>query len=165
MALQAPKGTTDLLPKQARIWDHFKRCASAVFSRYGYEPIEMPIFEQTELFVRGIGEATDVVSKEMFATITGENLKTLLGGGHVKSNSRFSLRPEGTASVVRAVAQHNLVSPGGLPAKLMVCGPMVPRRERSEGQTASIQSSWHRMLGLGRSFYRCRSDHHAHALL
>lgn len=65
MALQAPKGTTDLLPKQARIWDHFKRCASAVFSRYGYEPIEMPIFEQTELFVRGIGEATDVVSKEM----------------------------------------------------------------------------------------------------
>ena len=134
MALQAPKGTTDLLPKQARIWDHFKRCASAVFSRYGYEPIETPIFEQTELFVRGIGEATDVVSKEMFATITGENLKTLLGGGHVKSNSRFSLRPEGTASVVRAVAQHNLVSPGGLPAKLMYAGPMFRAENVQKGR-------------------------------
>lgn len=134
MAIQAPKGTVDLLPSEARVWNHFKTCAEEVFSRYGYEPIETPIFEQTELFVRGIGEATDVVSKEMFATITGENLKTLLGGGHVKSNSRFSLRPEGTASVVRAVAQHNLVSPGGLPAKLMYAGPMFRAENVQKGR-------------------------------
>ncbi len=134
MAIQAPKGTNDLLPREARIWDHFKHVAFDVFSLYGYEPIETPIFEQTELFVRGIGEATDVVSKEMFATVTGENLKTLLGGGHVKSNSRFSLRPEGTASVVRAVAQHNLVSPGGLPAKLMYAGPMFRAENVQKGR-------------------------------
>ncbi|WP_251197854.1 histidine--tRNA ligase [Anaerotardibacter muris] len=134
MAIQAPKGTTDLLPRESRIWDHFKRTAFGVFSRYGYEPIETPIFEQTELFVRGIGEATDVVSKEMFSTITGENLKTLLGGGHVKSNSRFSLRPEGTASVVRAVAQHNLVTPGGVPAKLMYAGPMFRAENVQKGR-------------------------------
>jgi histidyl-tRNA synthetase len=134
MTIQAPKGTNDLLPHDARIWNRFKQSASDVFSRYGYEPIETPIFEQTELFVRGIGEATDVVSKEMFATLTGENLKTLLGGGHVKSNSRFSLRPEGTASVVRAVAQHNLVSPGGLPAKLMYAGPMFRAENVQKGR-------------------------------
>lgn len=134
MAIQAPKGTNDLLPREARIWDYFKHAAFDVFSLYGYEPIETPIFEQTELFVRGIGEATDVVSKEMFATLTGENLKTLLGGGHVKGNSRFSLRPEGTASVVRAVAQHNLVSPGGLPAKLMYAGPMFRAENVQKGR-------------------------------
>lgn len=134
MAIQAPKGTNDLLPREARIWDHFKHTAFDVFALYGYEPIETPIFEQTELFVRGIGEATDVVSKEMFAALTGENLKTLLGGGHVKSNSRFSLRPEGTASVVRAVAQHNLVSPGGLPAKLMYAGPMFRAENVQKGR-------------------------------
>lgn len=134
MAIQAPKGTTDLLPAAWRVWDHFKKSAFGVFARYGYEPIETPIFEQTELFVRGIGEATDVVSKEMFATITGENLKTLLGGGHVKSNSRFSLRPEGTASVVRAVAEHNLVSPGALPAKLMYAGPMFRAENVQKGR-------------------------------
>lgn len=134
MAIQAPKGTNDLLPDEARVWEHFKSKAEEIFARYGYEPIETPIFEQTELFVRGIGESTDVVSKEMFATITGENLKTLLGGGHVKSNSRFSLRPEGTASVVRAVAQHNLVSPGGLPAKLVYAGPMFRAENVQKGR-------------------------------
>ena len=132
MALQAPKGTTDLLPKQARIWDHFKRCASAVFSRYGYEPIETPIFEQTELFVRGIGEATDVVSKEMFTAISGENLRRWVEEGKApKAKSRLSLRPEGTAGVVRAVVQHDLVPQGAAPAKLMYAGPMF-RAERPQ---------------------------------
>lgn len=124
MAIQAPKGTYDMLPAQARAWDEFKHKAYCVFERYGYEPIETPLFEQTELFVRGIGEATDVVSKEMFTTISGANLKTLLSGEQIESNSVYSLRPEGTASVVRAIAQHHLVSPGGQPAKLMYAGPM-----------------------------------------
>jgi histidyl-tRNA synthetase len=134
MAIQAPKGTVDLLPDQARVWAQFKQDALQVFSCYGYQPIETPIFEQTELFVRGIGSSTDVVSKEMFATLTGENLKTLLGGGHVKSNSKFSLRPEGTASVVRAIAQHNLVTPGGTPAKLMYAGPMFRAENVQKGR-------------------------------
>lgn len=131
MAIQAPEGTRDLLPQEALYWQAFKTKAADIFGRYGYLPIDTPLFEQTDLFVRGIGEATDVVSKEMFSAISGENLKTLLNGGHIKNKSRLSLRPEGTASVVRAVVQHSLVSPGGTPAKLMYAGPMF-RAERPQ---------------------------------
>ena len=131
MALQAPEGTKDLLPDEAAFWAHFKATAANVCGRYGYAPIETPLFEQTELFVRGIGEATDVVSKEMFTAISGQNLATLLGGGTVKARSRLSLRPEGTAGVVRAVVQHDLVPQGAQPAKLMYAGPMF-RAERPQ---------------------------------
>ena len=74
--------------------------------------------------MRGIGEATDVVSKEMFTAISGENLNKLLGGGTIKGKSRLSLRPEGTAGVVRAVVQHDLVPQGAAPARLMYAGPI-----------------------------------------
>ncbi len=131
MAIQAPEGTKDLLPDEAAFWTQFKRTAAEVFGRYGYAPIETPVFEQTELFVRGIGEATDVVSKEMFTALSGENLKKLLEGGTVKAKSRLSLRPEGTAGVVRAVVQHDLVPQGAAPVKLMYAGPMF-RAERPQ---------------------------------
>lgn len=75
MAINAPEGTRDLLPDEALFWNQFKQTAAEVFGTYGYLPIETPIMEQTELFVRGIGEATDVVSKEMFTAISGENLR------------------------------------------------------------------------------------------
>lgn len=131
MAINCPEGTRDLLPDEANFWAHFKQVAFDMFARYGYLPIETPLFEQTDLFVRGIGEATDVVSKEMFTAISGENLKRLLDGGSIKSKSRLSLRPEGTAGVVRAVAQHDLVPQGAAPAKLMYAGPMF-RAERPQ---------------------------------
>lgn len=131
MVLQAPEGTKDLLPDEAKFWAHFKTTAADLFGRYGYETIETPLFEQTELFVRGIGEATDVVSKEMFTAISGENLNRLVTGGTIKGKSRLSLRPEGTAGVVRAVAQHDLVPQGAAPAKLMYAGPMF-RAERPQ---------------------------------
>lgn len=131
MAIKASEGTRDLLPDEATYWTQFKSIAADVFGMYGYLPIETPIIEQTELFVRGIGEATDVVSKEMFTAISGENLKTLLGGGHIKAKSRLSMRPEGTAGVVRAVVQHDLVPQGAPPAKLMYAGPMF-RAERPQ---------------------------------
>lgn len=131
MAIQSPEGTRDLLPDEALFWSHFKSCAEDVFGCYGYLPIDTPIIEQTELFVRGIGEATDVVSKEMFTAISGENLKKLLEGGSLKAKSRLSLRPEGTAGVVRAVVQHDLVPQGAAPAKLMYAGPMF-RAERPQ---------------------------------
>ncbi len=131
MAIQAPEGTKDLLPDEALFWSQFKACAAEVFGCYGYVPIETPIFEQTELFVRGIGEATDVVSKEMFTAVSGENLKRLIDGGSIKSKSRLSMRPEGTAGVVRAVVQHDLVPQGAAPAKLMYMGPMF-RAERPQ---------------------------------
>ena len=131
MAIQSPEGTRDLLPDEAEFWAHFKAVAADIFGRYGYLPIETPLFEQTELFVRGIGEATDVVSKEMFTAISGQNLQTLLDGGSIKAKSRLSLRPEGTAGVVRAVVQHDLVPQGAQPAKLMYAGPMF-RAERPQ---------------------------------
>ncbi len=131
MAITSPEGTKDLLPDESAFWSHFKAVAQDVFGRYGYAMIETPIFEQTELFVRGIGEATDVVSKEMYTAISGENLKQLLAGESIKNTSRLSLRPEGTAGVVRAVVQHGLVPQGAAPAKLMYAGPMF-RAERAQ---------------------------------
>ncbi len=130
-AIQAPEGTRDLLPDEAAFWTQFKALATEVFGRYGYLPIETPMMEQTDLFVRGIGTATDVVSKEMFATYSGENLKRLIAGENLKAKSRMSLRPEGTAGVVRAVVQNDLVPQGGAPAKLLYAGPMF-RAERPQ---------------------------------
>ncbi len=131
MALQAPEGTRDLLPDESKFWSRFRQTATDVFGRYGYLMVETPLFEQTELFVRGIGEATDVVSKEMFQAISGENMKKLIAGESIKSKSRLSLRPEGTAGVVRAVVQHDLVPQGAPPVKLMYAGPMF-RAERPQ---------------------------------
>jgi histidyl-tRNA synthetase len=122
--IQRPKGTQDILPEEERFWLHFKDTARDIFGRYGYQFLETPLFERTDLFVRGIGTSTDVVSKEMYEVLSDDNLNKLLKGAHVKANSRFSLRPEGTAGTVRAVAENRLLSPGGLPVKLMYAGPM-----------------------------------------
>ena len=123
-SIQRPKGTQDILPDEMRFWLHFKQTARDIFGRYGYQFLETPIFERTDLFVRGIGTSTDVVSKEMYEALSGDNLAKLIAGAHVKASSRFSLRPEGTAGVVRAVAENQLLTPGGLPVKLMYAGPM-----------------------------------------
>lgn len=131
MAIRNVEGTRDFLPDEAFFWEKFKKCAQDVFSLYGYLPIETPIIELTELFVRGIGEATDVVSKEMFNAISGQNLATLIAGGTLKNKSRISMRPEGTAGVVRAVVQHDLVPQGAPPVKLTYAGPMF-RAERPQ---------------------------------
>ncbi|MEG2864249.1 MAG: histidine--tRNA ligase [Eggerthellaceae bacterium] len=147
MALQAPEGTKDLLPDEARFWEHFKQTAYDIFGRYGYAPIETPIFEQTELFVRGIGEATDVVSKEMFQAISGENLKKLLAGDTIKAKSRLSLRPEGTAGVVRAAVQNDLVPQGGAPAKLMYAGHMFRAERPQKGRLRQFRQIGVECLG------------------
>lgn len=131
MAFRNPDGADDLIGSEAAFWHHFKQTAFNVFACYGYTPIETPFFENTELFVRGIGQATDVVSKEMFHAISGQNLARLLAGDAIKAKSRLSLRPEGTAGVVRAVVQHDLVPQGAAPVKLMYAGPMF-RAERPQ---------------------------------
>ena len=113
----APKGTADLLGASARGWDFLQETAREVFSRYGYESIYTPIFEQTEVFARGIGEATDVVGKEMY---TFED----------RGGRSLTLRPENTAGVVRAAIQANLTV-NGASAKLFYTGPMF-RYERPQ---------------------------------
>ena len=113
----APKGTSDLLGASARGWDYLQETARKVFTRYGYESIYTPIFEQTEVFVRGIGEATDVVGKEMY---TFED----------RGGRSITLRPENTAGVVRAAIQAHLTD-NGASAKLFYAGPMF-RYERPQ---------------------------------
>lgn len=111
MAINAPEGTRDLLPDEALFWNQFKQTAAEVFGTYGYLPIDTPIMEQTELFVRGIGEATDVVSKEMFTAISGENLRRWVEEGKApKAKSRLSLRPEVHALVTASLIMKSLVT-------------------------------------------------------
>ena len=117
MNARAPKGTADMLPQTARVWERLNRVAQELFARYGYEPVYTPIFEHTEVFTRGIGEATDVVSKEMY---TFED----------KGGRSITLRPESTASVVRAALEHSLAA-NGQTAKLYYAGPMF-RYERPQ---------------------------------
>ncbi len=122
---RAPKGTSDMLPTAARTWEHMLRAAQDLFSRYGYEPIYTPLFEHTDVFVRGIGEATDIVGKEMYTFAD-------------KGGRSITLRPEGTASVVRAALEHGMTS-NGQGAKLYYAGPMF-RYERP--QAGRMRQFW-----------------------
>jgi histidyl-tRNA synthetase len=117
MALQAVKGTKDLLPDEIAAWHRIEGTARALFALYGYREIRTPIFETTELFARGIGQETDIVSKEMY---TFED----------RDGGSLTLRPEATAGIVRAVIEHNLINTD--PAlKVYTTGPMF-RRERPQ---------------------------------
>lgn len=147
MAVKAPEGTFDLLPDDVRFWDYFRQTAFEIFGRCGYQPVETPLFEQTDLFVRGIGQSTDVVSKEMFTVVSGGNMEKLLAGESLKSKSRLSLRPEGTAGVVRAVVQHDLVPQGGAPAKLMYAGPMFRAERPQKGRLRQFRQVGVECLG------------------
>ena len=115
--IRAVKGTRDILPPSSGVWNHVERVAREVFRAYNYQEIRTPVFEQTELFARGVGEETDIVTKEMytFADRDGESL---------------TLRPENTASVIRAFIEHGLARLPGL-QKLYYMGPMF-RRERPQ---------------------------------
>ena len=122
-ALKAVRGTRDLLPDQTPLWNHVESTARALFARYGFGEIRTPIFESTDLFARGVGEETDIVSKEMFtwedrARATSEKAQQL------------TLRPENTAGVVRAYIEHKLGETGQL-QKLYYIGPQF-RRERPQ---------------------------------
>lgn len=117
MNYRAPKGTADMLGDTARAWEYLLRTGQRLFARFGYEPIYTPLFEHTEVFARGIGEATDIVGKEMYTFVD-------------KGDRSITLRPEGTASVVRAAFEHNLTT-NGQGAKVYYAGPMF-RYERPQ---------------------------------
>jgi histidyl-tRNA synthetase len=109
MRLQAPRGTFDVLPADARRRLALQREAAGALARAGYEPVETPIFEDTELFARGVGEATDIVQKEMF---TFED----------KAGRSLTLRPEATAAICRAYIEHGMHKLAQ-PVKLWTWGP------------------------------------------
>ena len=131
MRFSAPKGTQDLLPARAAGWLEFTRRADEVFSAYGYEPIATPTFEGTELFTRSVGETSDVATKEIFSVRSMGAMAAMREGAQLKRDQILALRPEGTAGVVRAIAQNNLVPQGAAPAKLWYAGPMF-RAERPQ---------------------------------
>jgi len=115
--LQAVRGMNDVLPDEAALWEFFEDTTRDVFRRYGYRNLRVPIVEPTSLFVRAIGEVTDVVEKEMYTfedRLNGDSL---------------TLRPEATAGIVRAAIQHNLTYER--PQRVWLAGPMF-RHERPQ---------------------------------
>ena len=114
--LSAPRGTADLFPPESGRWNELESRIAALAARYGYGEIRTPLFEPTELFVRGIGEQTDIVEKEMY-TFTDRGGRSL------------TLRPEWTAPVVRAALEHHLFASG--PLRLYYIGPIF-RYERPQ---------------------------------
>ena len=115
--IQAVRGMNDVLPDQAPPWEFFEETVRSWLAQYGYRNMRMPILEKTELFVRSIGEVTDIVEKEMYTFVDQLNGESL------------TLRPEGTASCVRAIIEHNLLYNG--PQRVSYVGPMF-RHERPQ---------------------------------
>ncbi|MBE7704185.1 MAG: histidine--tRNA ligase [Cyanobacteria bacterium SIG29] len=126
MSIKAPKGTKDILPNEITNWQHIEKVANEVFSRANVKEIRTPIFEDTDLFERGVGDTTDIVNKEMYTFI--------------KSDRSLTLRPENTAGVVRAYLEHGFhrESP---PVKLWYKGPMF----RYERPQAGRQRQFHQI--------------------
>ncbi|MFZ3064024.1 MAG: histidine--tRNA ligase [Nitrospirota bacterium] len=117
MNIQAIKGVKDILPGEVEVWQYIENKARSVFETYGFSEIRAPIFEYTELFSRSIGETTDIVEKEMY---TFEE----------SAGKKVTLRPEGTAPVVRAYIEHQLYNKAHI-TKLYYFGPMF-RHERPQ---------------------------------
>ncbi len=117
MKIQSLKGTNDILPSEIKKWRLLENTCRTLFELYGYEEIRTPIIEKAELFKRSVGETTDIVQKEMYVF-------------EDKAKRSICLRPEETASIVRAYIQHGLVNKTGL-AKLYYLGPMF-RSERPQ---------------------------------
>ncbi|NWG88107.1 MAG: histidine--tRNA ligase [Hydrogenophilaceae bacterium] len=116
-SLRAVRGMNDMLPADGAIWGHFEATVRAWLAAYGYQELRTPILEHTALFKRAIGEVTDIVEKEMYTFVDELNGESL------------TLRPEGTASCVRAAVENNLLYDGG--KRLWYMGPMF-RHERPQ---------------------------------
>lgn len=121
--IKAIRGTRDLLPPDTDLWNFVDAQVREVFRTYNYKEIRTPVFESTELFARGVGEETDIVSKEMFTWEDKARAQS-------EKSQSLTLRPENTAGVVRAYIEHDLGRPGLL-QKLYYIGPQF-RRERPQ---------------------------------
>ena len=126
-SIQALRGTRDILPDEIRYWQNVEAVAREIFVRAADQEIRTPLFEQTSLFERGIGEATDVVGKEMYTFKD-------------RGDRSITLRPEGTAGVVRSFIEHGLGTQGGV-QRLWYCGPMF----RYERPQAGRQRQFHQI--------------------
>ncbi|MCX8085985.1 MAG: histidine--tRNA ligase [Rhodocyclaceae bacterium] len=132
--LQAIRGMNDILPPEAERWEAFEELVRDWLFSYGYRPIRMPLVEPTPLFARAIGAVTDIVEKEMYSFTDALNGEAL------------TLRPEGTASCVRAVLQHNLLYDG--PKRLWYMGPMFRHERPQKGRYRQFHQVGVEALGL-----------------
>ena len=132
--LQAVKGMNDVLPVDEPLWRRFEEAVAGAMRSYGYRRIRTPIVEPTRLFVRGIGEMTDIVEKEMYSFIDSLNGEAL------------TLRPENTAGVVRAAIQHNLLHEGA--QRVWYTGPMFRHERPQKGRYRQFHQVGAEALGL-----------------
>jgi histidyl-tRNA synthetase len=133
-SLQAVKGMNDVLPPESQRWEWLENQVRVVMTRYGYANIRTPVVEPTALFVRGLGEVTDVVEKEMYS------FEDALNG------DRLSLRPENTAGVVRAVNEHHFLRDGG--KRVFYIGPMFRHERPQKGRYRQFHQVGAEALGF-----------------
>ncbi|HTD90818.1 MAG TPA: histidine--tRNA ligase [Burkholderiales bacterium] len=132
--IRAIRGMNDVLPDEAYLWHYLDDIVREVFRQYGYRNIRTPIVEYTSLFVRGVGEVTDIVEKEMYSFEDAMN------------GDKLSLRPEGTAPTVRAALQHNLLYSG--PQRLWYSGPLFRHERPQKGRYRQYHSFGVEALGF-----------------
>src|SRR3954470_12089897 len=132
--IQAIRGMNDVLPDESPLWEFFEDAVRDVFRCYGYRNIRTPIVERTELFVRGVGEVTDIVEKEMYSFTDAMN------------GDQLSLRPEGTAPTVRAALEHNLLYDG--PKRLWYSGPLFRHERPQKGRYRQYHTYGAEALGF-----------------
>lgn len=139
MAYKSVKGMEDLLPQDAQLWHQLEEAARRDFESYGYVELRTPMIEETSVFVRTIGEETDIVSKEMytFADRKGRSL---------------TLRPEGTAPIVRAYIEHSLDKTLPVPARLYYIGPMFRSERPQKGRARQFHQIGVEVIGAGSHF-------------
>lgn len=130
--LRAIRGMNDLLPTQSPVWQYVESTLSELFARYGYSEIRTPMLEATQLFARAVGEATDIVEKEMY---TFDD----------KSGDSVTLRPEGTAGTVRAAIQNNLLIQ---PQRLWYFGPMFRYERPQKGRLRQFHQFGVEVFGI-----------------
>ncbi|MEO8585672.1 MAG: histidine--tRNA ligase, partial [Acidobacteriota bacterium] len=127
------KGTRDLLPPETRVWNAVEAVARDVFALYGFDEIRTPVLESTELFVRSVGESSDIVHKEMY-TFTD------------RGDRSVTLRPENTAGVARAYVEHSLAQ-AGRPWKLYYMGPQFRNERPQKGRYREFRQIGAEVLG------------------
>jgi histidyl-tRNA synthetase len=140
---RAIKGTRDILPPDSALWNWFEQTAHNVFESYNFREIRLPIFEETELFARSVGAETDIISKEMYTFSTGHDADAKEEGASAQT---YSLRPEATASVVRAYIENGMQTlPGNV--KLYYVGPMFRRERPQKGRYRQFYQIGAEVLG------------------
>ncbi len=133
MSIKAPKGTKDILPAEICSWQNIEKTANDIFSRADFKEIRTPIFEDTCLFERGVGDTTDIVNKEMYTFL--------------KSDRSLTLRPENTAGVVRAFLEHGFYRESP-PVKLWYKGPMFRYERPQAGRQRQFHQIGVEMFGI-----------------